>query len=435
MMGNAYLITWNPKKWDFEGGYESFLKTIQSGQSYVEPWTVCSASINKGDVMYLMKLGGEPRGIIAKGFALDNVHLDKHYDSDLANSGVVTKHVNVQFEYACDFDNGFYIDWGTLKEEFPNQNWTPQSSGIRIKEEYIDELDQMWNDLTRDKLQLQDIIHNIVVIKINKTYRKGMSSRELYEFTRGFWKRKIDSVSAAEYALSVVYGEVVEVYKIDKWVHASQADNIIRKYDPSRHSDRIAFIGEVAPDEIRNYYIGKNVNALYKFGEADPIKLFLSRNSEDWNTNPRYESIMGSRNRERFSIDGTLMALIHRYPKYTLIYLTRHLSLDINEHSRMFEAPEFLNPTVEINPMYKKNNRETYYSKITFDRSVSIDMIKDTICFYKDNGFDEEKINIPLSPIGVNKSADGIISYTCGRCETEFVQAPRCPECGQLVRY
>ena len=67
-MGNTYLITWNPNKWDFEGGFSSFLQSVSNGEKYVEPWTVCNSNIHKGDALYLMKLGSEPRGIIAKGF-------------------------------------------------------------------------------------------------------------------------------------------------------------------------------------------------------------------------------------------------------------------------------------------------------------------------------------------------------------------------------
>lgn len=129
-----------------------------------------------------------------------------------------------------------------------------------------------------------DIRHNIVIIKINKTYHKGMTVRELYEYTRGYWKRKIESVSPAQYALSVVNGEVIEVYQIDRWIPASEADNVIREYKPERHSNRIAFDGKVAVDDVRNYYLGRNVNSLYKWGEADPVKLILASGGEDINT-------------------------------------------------------------------------------------------------------------------------------------------------------
>ena len=45
-----------------------------------------------------------------------------------------------------------------------------------------------------------------------------------------------------------------------------------------------------------------------------------------------------------------------------------------------------------------------------------------------------DDINTPKEPKNTIKSADGSIQYICGRCETAFNKAPRCPECGQLVK-
>ena len=128
-----------------------------------------------------------------------------------------------------------------------------------------------------DELLKENIQDNIVIIKINKSFREDMSALELYDVSRGCWKRKIESVEKAEYALSVVYGEVKEVYKIYRWVPAEQMERETIPYDPEINKGRIAFFGEVAKEEIRNRYIGKNVNNLYKRGEADPVKLFLKQ--------------------------------------------------------------------------------------------------------------------------------------------------------------
>ncbi len=124
-------------------------------------------------------------------------------------------------------------------------------------------------------LLLSDIKHNLVIIKINQSYNPNLSARELYEYTRGFWKNRIEYVQPAQYALAVAHGEVVEVYKINEWLMAKDADNIIRAYDPQKYQNRIAFKGEVAPDSIRDYYLGRYIGALYKYGEANPVKLFL----------------------------------------------------------------------------------------------------------------------------------------------------------------
>lgn len=147
-MSNTYLLTWNPDKWDFDGGYNTFLQSINVGQRPIEEWRAVNKSIQKGDVLYVMKLGKEPRGIILKGIALSGGHPSEHYDPEKAKAGETVNRVDVQFISAGDYTKGEFIDWKVLKERFPNQNWTPQASGIRIQDEYCDELSELWNHIT-----------------------------------------------------------------------------------------------------------------------------------------------------------------------------------------------------------------------------------------------------------------------------------------------
>lgn len=124
-------------------------------------------------------------------------------------------------------------------------------------------------------LYRENITDNVVVIKINKTYRKDMTPLELYECTRGVWKRKIKSVRPARYALAVYKGQVVEVYKIFEWMKAGTVPMQTRDISEEHCKNRIEFTGEIAPAAVRIKYINKNISKLYKFGEADPVKTFF----------------------------------------------------------------------------------------------------------------------------------------------------------------
>lgn len=99
----------------------------------------------------------------------------------------------------------------------------------------------------------------------------------------------------------------------------------------------------------------------------------------------RISSFMGTRNRERFQIDEYTMAGIHHDKKYTPVYISRRLSMSIKEIEAMFAAPVFHNPKVSINPSYIKNPKDSFYAKVIFDKSVTIDSIKDAICDFLDN--------------------------------------------------
>ena len=109
-------------------------------------------------------------------------------------------------------------------------------------------------------LRKEDITDNIIIIKINRSYKPGMSALQLYDVTRGCWKVSLPYASRADYALSVVYGEVVEVYKIYRWVPASEEKRETIEYDTEKEKGRIIFKGEVAAEDIRKKYIGKSVS-------------------------------------------------------------------------------------------------------------------------------------------------------------------------------
>lgn len=125
------------------------------------------------------------------------------------------------------------------------------------------------------ELRLEDIRENIVIIKISKSYRAGMSETELYDVTRGCWKRKIASVENADYALAVVYGIVKEVYQIDEWLPAENEVRETIPYNEAVDAGRIIFKGRTADEEIRKRYLDHSVAGLFKRGEASPVKVIM----------------------------------------------------------------------------------------------------------------------------------------------------------------
>lgn len=125
------------------------------------------------------------------------------------------------------------------------------------------------------ELTLEDIKENIVIIKINKSYREGMSETELYDVTRGCWKRKIASVENADYVLAVVYGIVKEVYQIDEWLPAENEVRETIPYNEAADAGRIIFKGRKADEEIRKRYLDYSVAGLFKRGEASPVKVIM----------------------------------------------------------------------------------------------------------------------------------------------------------------
>ena len=136
----------------------------------------------------------------------------------------------------------------------------------------------MYNDMMHQQnivrnLTRADITDNIVIIKINRSYREGMSELELYDITRGYWKRTLSSVKGSEFALAVVNGIVKEVYRIEAWLPAEEVTRETIPYNEKNDAGRIAFQGAVAMENVRKKYLNNSVVELFKRGEANPVKV------------------------------------------------------------------------------------------------------------------------------------------------------------------
>ncbi|MBR2553563.1 MAG: HNH endonuclease [Aeriscardovia sp.] len=142
----TYLITWNPNKWDrWPGGYTSIVNKVNSGECYTISWTFSNSRVKPGDVCYLMRLGTEPRGIIAKGTIRSRIYKAPRLELDRAAKGETADHVDVEFSEMINYQTDDFIHWNDLTDLFPEQTWTPQSSGIAIVDEYVSDLDELWS--------------------------------------------------------------------------------------------------------------------------------------------------------------------------------------------------------------------------------------------------------------------------------------------------
>lgn len=126
---------------------------------------------------------------------------------------------------------------------------------------------------SHEKLDPDDIIDNIMFIRINKRYRNDMSPMELYEATRGYWRLKVENAKEVDYVLSVYDGMVLEVYEVAEWFPAlSTYMDRPGKPNPEDVKGRYEFVGRIANDDIRKRYADKSVRDFFSYGEANPIK-------------------------------------------------------------------------------------------------------------------------------------------------------------------
>lgn len=146
----AWLLTWNTKGWAWPE-YKSWSADTKAGITHSEPWTCSSKKPKIGDEIFLMKTGNEPRGIIAHGYISKEAYDAEHYDSDKASKGVKANHIDAEFDMILDYETDPIILQEDLKVKIPNQQWSPQSSGIEIKGPEFSELKKMWMELIGEK--------------------------------------------------------------------------------------------------------------------------------------------------------------------------------------------------------------------------------------------------------------------------------------------
>lgn len=102
--------------------------------------------------------------------------------------------------------------------------------------------------------------HPLILVNLNRLYRRDMSPAELYEASRKAWVVG-KTREKAQYAIPHYRGLTREVYAIDAW-----------QPSPVNGKTRWAFDGRLAPDHVRALYRYKHVKSYLKPRASNPIK-------------------------------------------------------------------------------------------------------------------------------------------------------------------
>ena len=153
-----------------------------------------------------------------------------------------------------------------LLNRLPDILLTNEVSGHHVHDSLtVEEFELMYGAVP---LKEDDIKHSILVIKINKLYRRDMSKAELYDAVRGFWKASLKSIETrkVEYVFGVYNGLIVAVYKPDEWHYGYEMieipqRGILKPEDHERLKNRVYFIckdyNEL--DEEGRFYLNKSI--------------------------------------------------------------------------------------------------------------------------------------------------------------------------------
>lgn len=166
----------------------------------------------------------------------------------------------------------------------PDVQLTNEVAGHHVHESLTaEEFEMLYGAIPLEK---QDIKHSVLVIKINKLYRRDMSQKELYDAVRGFWVISLKSIEArkVKYVFGVYNGLIVAVYKPDEWHYGYEMVDVPQREilgpeDYERLKKRVYFRCEdySALDEEGKFYLNKSiVNLKVNQSAQNPITYLSS---------------------------------------------------------------------------------------------------------------------------------------------------------------
>lgn len=148
--GNAMktsLLLWNPRKWDWDTLESDIEEVDRTGRSS-QRWSCgITKSIQPGDRIYLLRVGKEPKGIIASGFAFSEPFYQRHWSGEARDA----LYIDVDFEVLLNADKEPILMTDSLETGvLRTQNWHPQASGTSVNPDLADELEEIWFHFLND---------------------------------------------------------------------------------------------------------------------------------------------------------------------------------------------------------------------------------------------------------------------------------------------
>lgn len=205
----AYIYTWNPERWRWADLQDAIYK-INNGEDYERLWSCGNTKrIQAGDLFFLVKVGANPRGIIGCGYVSSAPDDHPHWDETKKAAGEVAPRTNLLFKVLT---NTPIFRTEALQERFPEQVWSPQASGISVKDDIANKL--LAEILSNKALEFKPLTTDAVrkyaegrpkTITI-KTYDRSPAAREACIEHHGY------NCAVCGFNFGKVYGDIGESF-------------------------------------------------------------------------------------------------------------------------------------------------------------------------------------------------------------------------------
>lgn len=137
----TYLLAWNPKRWTWEDLDEEIEQVSIVGYADSTWSTGNRKHLPVGSRFFLIRLGSEPKGIMASGVTVSEPYSDRTWDSE-KTAEAEALYADIRFDF---LSRDVLVTWKELiKPPFSAFNWGVQASGLTIPDKLAGALEQIW---------------------------------------------------------------------------------------------------------------------------------------------------------------------------------------------------------------------------------------------------------------------------------------------------
>ncbi len=137
---NTFLVTWNPRKFAWNDLDKQYERVRRKG-FLNELWTCRTTRVEKGDRIFLLRQGVDPRGIMGAGYALSEAKTGTHY----AGTGAAMRYIDVRWDNLLHPMREPILQRRELDgAAFTDMHWDTQSSGTVIPAKVAAALEKRW---------------------------------------------------------------------------------------------------------------------------------------------------------------------------------------------------------------------------------------------------------------------------------------------------
>ena len=140
----AFLLTWSPERFAWTD-LPRMASRVRRGLRVRDSWSCArSKQIRRGDRLFMLRQGAEPRGLFASGRASTD-----WYEGPNWRGPGYCHYVDLVYDVLLDPARDAILPREALRAgKLARVHWDTQSSGVRIPDEVVAELERTWASLS-----------------------------------------------------------------------------------------------------------------------------------------------------------------------------------------------------------------------------------------------------------------------------------------------